>query len=161
MALLAIPADAPLAPEPAPPPPAVGFTFSPKNLDAGIDEDVALHSLLVRLHPDLVRLPVYWDSVAPDPQTLDFTEMDGLLKVISDYDVRSVRRTARVILIVGARNIVAPEVHLPSWMDDSIDIDQLLGSEAYNRYLEATFERYAASPLLYAWQVENEPLDST
>jgi hypothetical protein len=162
IALLAVSADAPMATElSAPPPPAVGFTFSPKSLDAGMDEDVALHSLLVRLHPDLVRLPVYWDSVAPDRETLDFTEVDGLLKVISGYNAKALRRPVRVILIVGARNIVTPEVHMPSWIDDGVEIDQLLGSEVYHHYLEATFERYAASPLLYAWQVENEPLDST
>jgi len=43
----------------------------------------------------------------------------------------------------------------------SLDLTQITTSDEYRAYLTGSFERYAASPLLYAWQVENEPLDST
>ena len=64
--------------------------------------------------------------------------------------------------MVGARNLVWPEVYLPGWLDTSQAhrLDTLLKSPSYRRYLDTTFRRYAQLPLLRAWQVENEPLDN-
>ena len=159
--LVSLLADGQAPPKPPAPAPSVGFTFSPKALADGVDEYTALRRLLVRLHPDLVRLPVYWDGVAPDPTTLDFSEVDGLLKVISDYNSRTSHRPSRAILVVGARNVLTPEVHVPWWVDASAELDQVIESQPYQGYLRATFEHYAQHPILYAWQVENEPLDSS
>lgn len=143
------------------PPPLVGFSFSPKLLPPGSDSQAALRTLLLRLHPDLVRLPVYWDEASSAQQTLDFGEVDGLLRVVADYDASGSRRMTRVILVAGARNLVFPELHLPDWAAGDGVLQELVGSHPYHRYLFLTFKRYAASPLLYAWQIENEPLDST
>src|SRR5205814_217182 len=70
-------------------------------------------------------------------------------------------RPSRAILVVGARNVLTPEVHVPWWVDASAELDQVIESQPYQRYLRATFEHYAQHPILYAWQVENEPLDSS
>lgn len=148
------------APKP-PPPPLVGFTFSPKLVPAGMAPTDALRTLLQRLHPDLVRLPVYWEDAAPDPATLDFTAIDELLKVVGDYDAAGAHRATRVMLVAGARNVVTPELHLPEWAAADTDLQQLMQSHPFHSYLFLTFKRYAHNPLLYAWQVENEPLDST
>ena len=142
-------------------PPLVGFTFSPKGLPPGADPAAALRALLLRLHPDLVRLPVYWDEASPDPDTVDLTQADRLVQAVADYDAGGPRRSTRVILVAGARNVVTPELHLPDWASDDASLQQLIASHPYHRYLFLTFKRYARNPLLYAWQVENEPLDST
>ena len=142
-------------------PPLVGFTFSPKSLPEGADPEAALATLLRRLAPDLVRLPVYWDAVAPEPDALDFAPVDRLLAVVAAYDAAQPRHHARVVLVAGARNVVTPEVHLPDWAEADTELRDLVASHPYRRYLLLTFRHYARDPLLYGWQVENEPLDST
>ena len=142
--------------------PLVGFTFIPdRAVAAGFEPNAALAVLLHRLHPDLVRIPVYWDSVAPVSGSLDFAAVDRLLATIRQYNLR--RHHTQVVLVAGVRNLAWPEIHLPSWVDTSagFDVGRITGSAAYLDYLEGSVRRYAISPLLYAWQVENEPLDST
>lgn len=143
--------------------PLAGFSYSPKEARyLGLDPVSALQTLLLRVHPDLVRMPVYWDSAAPTADHMDFGETDRLLDVIAQYDQMSPNRRTQVVLVVGARNLGAPELYLPSWVGDTAhDLIEKLRSPAYSEYLSETFQRYAASPLLYGWQVENEPLDST
>src|ERR1700732_4325773 len=58
----------------------VGFSFSPKTATyLGQDPHAALDTLLVELTPDLVRLPVYWDSVEATKGTFDFSETDQMI----------------------------------------------------------------------------------
>jgi hypothetical protein len=67
----------------------------------------------------------------------------------------------RVVLVVGARNFLYPELHQPTWAGDRSQpaIDAQQAGDAYRSYFNATITRYRSSPLLYAWQVENEPYD--
>ncbi|GAC1652926.1 MAG: hypothetical protein NVS9B1_01230 [Candidatus Dormibacteraceae bacterium] len=140
-------------------PPLVGFSFSPKAAAAaGLDPGPALSTLLSRLRPDLVRMPVYWDTVAPAAGQFDFRSVDDLIHRVAAYNLTSPHRRARVLLVVGARNILYPEVHLPTWSGVA-DLARLSRFDPYRDYLTTTVERYAGEPLLYAWQVENEPLD--
>ena len=154
-----------LAVDPAPPPlnpPLVGFSFSPASLTNGSDPDLALAELLRTLQPDLVRLPVYWSTVAPTATTLDYSEVDGLIKTVQAHNAQKGSRRTDVVLVVGARNLVYPEVHLPAWLDTKNvhKLETLLKTTGYRRYLDTTFRRYASLPMLRAWQVENEPLDN-
>ena len=151
--------------DPAPPPlspPLVGFSFSPAALPAGAIPDEALAELLATLQPDLVRLPVYWGAVAPTESTLDYAAVDGMIETIEAHNAIKGSRHTEVVLVVGARNLVFPEVHLPDWLDtrDVSRLDTLLKAPSYRRYLESTFRRYASLSVLRAWQVENEPLDN-
>jgi hypothetical protein len=154
----------------APVPPAqspgalVGFSFSsPIARQAGHEPSAALRDLLRQLHPDLVRLPVYWSEVAPERGTFDFGEVDALLKTVETFNAARTRHHTQVVLVAGARNLAAPELYLPAWISTgtTIDLEAATSSRAYFDYLEACFHRYSTNPLLYAWQVENEPLDST
>src|SRR5207302_6474897 len=105
---------------PAPPasavPPLVGFSFSPNVLPAGENAAASLARLLAQLNPDLVRLPVYWDQVELSPGRFDFQAVDRLLQVVAKHDSGRHHRLARVVLVVGARNIGYPEVYVPSWL---------------------------------------------
>jgi hypothetical protein len=148
---------------PAPPPPAplVGFSYSPE-LSQWMHTDPAtdLRALLDATQPDLVRLPVYWDVAQPSPRALDFSSVDSLLAVVTDHNAVSSRPT-RVILTVGARNFVYPELHAPAWAGPRQQPQLGLAQRgaAYRTYFDAAVLRYRDSPLLYAWQVENEPND--
>ena len=143
------------------PPPLVGFSFSPITSEsAGRDARSDLSRLLTATQPDLVRLPIYWDAVQPDPAELDFTSVDELLEVVAQYNQTAADR-ARVVLTIGARNFLYPELHQPQWVgprEQPYIGDAQSGSE-YRTYFDASITRYRDSPLLYSWQVENEPLD--
>jgi hypothetical protein len=67
----------------------------------------------------------------------------------------------RVVLTIGARNFLYPELHEPDWAGprEQPFLDEAQAGTAYRRYFVASIKRYRHSPLLYAWQVENEPLD--
>jgi hypothetical protein len=154
-----------LAVDPPPPvlnPPLVGFSFSPAAVTDGQTPERALARLLRLLQPDLVRLPVYWSSVAPTPTSLNYSAVDRLIATVQAHNAKKGARKTQIVLVVGARNLVWPEVHLPDWLDTSQAhrLDTLLKTPSYRRYLETTFARYAPLPVLHAWQVENEPLDN-
>jgi hypothetical protein len=149
----------------APPPlsaPMVGFSFSPAALSKGTNPELALDELLSSLQPDIVRLPVYWSVVAPTPNELDYAAIDGLINTVQAHNAKKGSRQTRLVLVVGARNLVFPDVHLPKWLatQDVHALEGLLKTTNYRRYLETTFQRYDELPLLYAWQLENEPFDN-
>ena len=148
-------------PQEAPSAPLAGFSFSPL-ISESAERDPArdLKLLLDTTNPDLVRLPIYWESVAPAPDQLDFTSVDTLLAVVAAHNEVS-RVTTRVVLTVGARNFLYPELHEPVWagLRQQPDLGLAQAGSAYRAYFDTSIKRYRASPLLYAWQVENEPLD--
>lgn len=143
------------------PAPLAGFSFSPEtSTSAGRDPVQDLTLLLVETQPDLVRLPIYWEDVEPAPDMLDFAPVDALLKAIAHYD-HSTHHNTRVVLTVGARNFLFPELHEPDWAGprEQPFLDEVQAGDAYRAYFDASIRRYRNSRLLYAWQVENEPLD--
>ena len=148
-------------PHAAPPAPLAGFSYSPESsLQVGRDPALDLQQLLDVTNPDLVRLPVYWEDVEASPDQLDFSSVDALLAVVAQHNLSAPRPT-RVVLTVGARNFLYPELHEPDWAGPRAQpyLDEAQAGVAYRSYFKASIKRYRKSPLLYAWQVENEPLD--
>jgi len=146
-----------------PPPPLVGFSYSPLiSTQIGRDPAADLALLLATTNPDLVRLPVYWEAVEPTPSQLDFSSVDLLLAVVYQHDETSDRQT-KVVLSVGARNFLYPELHEPAWAGprEQPVLGEVQSGAAYRQYIDASILRYRDSPLLYAWQVEDEPFDDT
>lgn len=147
----------------APPPPLVGFSYSPL-ISQAMNRDPAsdLSELLMATDPDVVRLPVYWDAVQPTPSTLDFSSVDELLSVVEQHNLTS-NHTTRAVLVIGARNFLYPELHAPSWAGprEQPELGEVQSEPAYRLYIDASILRYRSSPLLYSWQVENEPFDDT
>ncbi|HYS96950.1 MAG TPA: hypothetical protein VEM94_01020 [Candidatus Dormibacteraeota bacterium] len=144
-----------------PAPALVGFSFSPlASEQAHSDPRADLARLLDATHPDVVRLPVYWELVQPTPEQLDFASVDEMLDVIAEHNQAS-PALVRVVLTIGARNFLFPELHQPAWAGprEQPNIDAVQSATAYRKYFDASITRYRSSPLLYAWQVENEPLD--
>lgn len=147
--------------QPPSPPPLVGFSFSPSgSVAAGRSAGADLSRLLTATQPDLVRLPVYWDAVQPSPGDLEFSSIDEMLEAVAEHNLTSADRT-RVVLTIGARNFQYPELHQPQWVGprEQPYIGDAQSGPAYRAYFDASITRYRDSPLLYAWQVENEPLD--
>src|SRR5207249_4905946 len=144
-------------------PPLVGFSFSPWAVSwaSGQTPTQALRTLLDRVKPDVVRLPVYWSEVEPSPGQFDYTPVDDLLDTVTAYDATA-PRPARVLLVVGARNINYPELRLPGWLSPSAaaNLSTVYRSSEYQEYLRTSVARLASLPILYAWQIENEPLDN-
>jgi hypothetical protein len=142
--------------------PLAGFSFSPiASQWAGRDAIGDLTELLSATNPDLVRLPIYWDDVQPTPDTMDFSTIDSLLAVVARHNEHAPNPT-RVVLTVGARNFIYPELHAPAWAGprEQPHLAEVQSGPVYRDYFETSITRYRASPLLHAWQVENEPLDS-
>lgn len=148
-------------PHPQPAAPLAGFSFSPDtSVYAGRDPTQDLSVLLAATQPDLVRLPVYWEEVEPTPDKLEFDSVDPLMAVVAKHNMTAQRPT-RVVLTIGARNFLFPELHEPDWAGPRLQpfLDQAQAGDAYRMYFDTSITRYRSSPLLYAWQVENEPLD--
>ncbi|TMF08030.1 MAG: hypothetical protein E6I41_09190 [Chloroflexi bacterium] len=142
-------------------PPLVGFSFSPKSSElASRDPGSDLRRLLSATQPDLVRLPIYWDVVQASPDELDFSSIDELLEVVAQHNLTAADPT-RVVLAIGARNFLYPELHQPPWAGarEQPYIGDAQSAPEYRTYFVSSITRYGGSPLLYAWQVENEPLD--
>jgi hypothetical protein len=143
------------------PPPLVGFSYSPQvSSSANSDAAQDLAILLAETQPDLVRLPIYWELVQPTPESLDFSSVDELLDVVDAHNTLTERPT-RVVLTLGARNFLYPELHQPAWADprEQPHLNDVQSGSLYRTYFDESVLRYRSSPLLYAWQVENEPLD--
>ncbi len=141
--------------------PLAGFSFSPLiSVWANRDPAADLGLLLRTTNPDIVRLPVYWESVEPTPTALDFSSIDSLLAVVAEHNLSAPNPT-RVVLTIGARNFLYPELHEPAWAGPRSQpfISDVQVAHAYHTYIDASISRYRASSLLYAWQVENEAFD--
>jgi len=144
-------------------PPLIGFSFSPRTaVYAGEEPGPALRALLDQLNPDLVRLPVYWDVVETKPGSFDFTQPDQLVSVVEAYNRSRTARPARIIVVAGLRNMGYPEVYVPDWVQaaERDPAARMTEDPEYHGYLKATFIHYHPNPLLYGWQLENEPLDN-
>jgi hypothetical protein len=141
--------------------PLVGFSFSPdSSMWSGRDPIQDLTLLLETTQPDLVRLPIYWEDVEPTPDRMEFDAIDPFLALIAEHNLVAQHQT-RVVLTIGARNFLYPELHEPYWagLRQQPFLDQAQAGAAYRDYFDTSIVRYRNSPLLYAWQVENEPLD--
>lgn len=139
----------------------IGFSFSPEVARSmGEDPVSSLGTLLTDLHPAVVRLPIYWEAAAPTPASLDWSSADALVNTVLAYDQSSPLHPTRMLLVVGARNLASPELHIPAW-EDSLrsDLPALLSSAPFLAYLQGAVERYRNLPQLAGWQVENEPFD--
>lgn len=126
-----------------------GVTFSPTyaqylNLDWQKTYTKVLDDLKVRN----LRIPSYWDIVQTQPQQYNFSEIDYLLN-------EAQKRGAKVILVLGARQPRWPECHIPTWAK-SLQVSQR--QQKTLEYIQKVVERYKNNSVIWAFQVENEPL---
>jgi len=115
----------------------------------------------LEVSPALVRLGAYWNEIEAERGVYDFTTLDWLLD-------RATERNQRVLLTVGMKAPRWPEYYIPYWLAKSLvardgaqvsDDPQLRAATL--AFVRATVEHVRDRTVIDAWQVENEPLDSS
>jgi len=128
---------------------AFGATFSTKYAESlGLDWKEVYGQSLDDLGIREYRIPAYWDRTEPRNGEYDFSDVDYQLDEAS-------KRGAKVLLAVGRKLPRWPECHEPMWVRE-LPSPQDRETELL-AYIRAVVERYRANPVVYAWQVENEP----
>ncbi len=129
-------------------PVAAGTTFSPERaLARGLD-DLAAFRRLETMGFAVIRLTVDWDAV----DAAGFGRLDRLV-------AEAERSGQRLVLSVGMKAPGWPEFHVPPRLAWATPSDGQLQATAL-AHVRGTVERYRASRVILAWQVENEPLDT-
>lgn len=131
----------------------LGTSFSPRRAEAlGLDYKDAFRTLLA-LHFRVIRIPVYWDE----------TDRSGYDR--SDWLVEQAQAAGQPIVIaVGMKSLGWPEYFIPPGVAPAAGSGARVTDSAELRsaalsFLEQTISRYRTSPVLVAWQIENEPLN--
>lgn len=76
--------------------PSWGLTFSQRGCARlGLDPEEALRAVLIHLKPQLLRLPLDWDAVAPEPGRYSFESVQAQLDLVEQF-------RCRVLLDCGA-----------------------------------------------------------
>lgn len=125
-----------------------GVTFSTVMArELGLDPRETYDAILDDLKTRLIRLPVYWNDIEKEDGVFDFSEYDY-------FFARAEEKEAKLIPVVGRKLPRWPECHIPEW-------SKSLSREEFQKRVEAEIRavvsRYAASPAVIRWQIENEP----
>ncbi|KKP89861.1 MAG: hypothetical protein UR94_C0033G0013 [Parcubacteria group bacterium GW2011_GWA2_36_10] len=126
-----------------------GVTFSTKFAKhLALDVNDLYTAILDDLQVKQIRLPIYWDEVAKEEGSSDFSQYDYLLDAGAKRDVK-------FIINIGHRLPRWPECHAPKWLatknSDEVQTETL-------QMLTTIVQHYQDRPEIVAWQVENEPL---
>jgi len=125
-----------------------GISFSPgAAADLGQDWQATYAAILNELHPAVIRLPAYWNSIEATQGEYNFDELDWL----SDQAAAS---NTPVIIAIGQKAPRWPECHYPDWIDRH---DSAAVAAAITPFLQTVADHYKDRPNLQAWQIENEP----
>ncbi len=114
----------------------------------GIEPARLLADILAQLKPRHVRLQADWDAIEPAAGSYDFSELDGLVKKISQAG-------ATITLAVGRKLPHWPECHDPVWLSE---LKPWEVEEYQFKMVRQVVEHYKAEPAITRWQLENEPL---
>ncbi len=128
-------------------PEVIGVSFSQKQAERyGVDWRQNYTALLEDLKFKNLRIAAYWDRLEPRQGEYDFSELDWMVAEAS-------KAGAKLTVVVGQKNIRYPECYYPAWLDSN---DKPLAQSQARQMVTKVVERYANSPTIEAWQVENE-----
>lgn len=126
-----------------------GVTFSPGYAGyLGLDFKKTYIAILDQLQVKNLRIPTYWDIVEPQAKEYDFSQTDYMLDEAG-------KRGAKVILVLGLRQPRWPECHIPSWAKNLTVSER---KQKVLQFVQKVAERYQNHSVIWAWQIENEPL---
>jgi hypothetical protein len=133
----------------------VGISFSPSRAAyLGLDYQSAF-TRLEAMHFRVIRLSAYWDEIDRD----GYDQLDWLMH-------EALRSHQPIVLTVGMKGLGWPEFYIPSsaMPDDPLKNSQDVATVPSIRdgaltFVDETVQRYRDNPVLYAWQVENEPFN--
>lgn len=128
--------------------PSLGVTFSTAYARyLGVDPRETFSALLDDVGVRTFRIPVYWTEIEPADDDYRFDDLDWMMS-------EAAARGAEVTLAIGVKVPRWPECYIPDWAET--------GAYPFDRaklddFLTTVVTRYATSPALVRWQVENEP----
>lgn len=126
-----------------------GVHFSKKHAQAfGMDWKKVYLSLLDDLKVNDLRLSAYWDFGEPSDDRYNFIDLDWQLE-------RAKERNIPVLLVIGMKLPRWPECYIPSW---ARELDKKEQQEKLLEWLEKIVSKYKNNQVIWAWQIENEPL---
>lgn len=129
--------------------PSWGLTFSKKYVEElELDWQKVYLAILDDLNVTKIRIPVYWDDIAPNSVTFNFKDYDWLIS-------EAAKRNVQVILTVGEKLPRWPECHTPVWTKKLTRDEQI---EALYRMIGAGVKHFKNYGNIKSWQIENEPL---
>lgn len=129
----------------------LGVTFSPMYAKyLGLDWQKIYLASLDQLKIKFFRIPTYWNTIELAPSQYNFDEVDLMVK-------EAEKRGVKIMMVVGMRQPRWPECHPPQWAKQ-LSLSQR--QQQTLKFVAATIQRYQNSPVITAWQVENEPFVS-
>jgi hypothetical protein len=127
----------------------IGTTFIPDEAQKrGIPKEQVLAGLS-ELRFQIVRLGAYWPEIQPQSNTWNFDELHRTLRWLHEHRIA-------VVVTVGMKAPRWPEYYLPRWLTPTSPPGLL---EPTLKFIEKVVRELRGHPNIYAWQVENEPLD--
>jgi len=126
-----------------------GVDFSQKHArDLGLDWKEVYLAYLEDLEVKQIKLSTAWNLLEKEKNEYDFSDLDWQIEQAEKYG-------AKVILVIGMKTPRWPECHFPDWAEDLSK--QELQPSILN-LLENVVLRYQKNTVIWAWQIENEPL---
>ncbi len=126
-----------------------GVDFSHKHAERlGLDWQENYLALLDDLGARRIKLNTRWNLLEPEKGKFDFEAVDWQIKQAEERD-------AEVLFVLGMKTPRYPECHIPDW---ARELEAGERQEEVLELLRAVVGRYKSSPVIWAWQVENEPL---
>ena len=129
-----------------------GVNFSQKHSQLlGLDWKENYLALLDDLKVKNIKLITHWDLIEPNKDDYFFDDLDWQIKTTEE-------KGANLLLVIGMKTGRWPECHIPEWAknlkkeEQQKEILELLGS--------IILKYRGATPVIWAWQVENEPFFS-
>ena len=126
-----------------------GVDFSQKHArDLGLDWKEVYLAYLEDLEVKQIKLSTAWNLLEKEKNEYDFSDLDWQIEQAEKYG-------AKVILVIGMKTPRWPECHFPDWAEGLSK--QELQPSILN-LLENVVLRYQKNTIIWAWQIENEPL---
>lgn len=127
----------------------LGTTYKYKQISSFSLNNIDSFNEIVNLKFDIIRLGTYWKDVQKNKTGFNFSQIKTLLDICE-------ANNQKTIVTIGMKAPGWPEFYLPTWLNFASfeDITPYL----YNFVQNAVFslKNYKC---IYAWQIENEPLD--
>lgn len=125
-----------------------GVNFSQKHaINLGLDWKATYLALLDDLGAKYLKVAVHWDYIEGEGPGLFFDDVDWQVE-------EAQKRNAKILFVIGMKTPRWPECHIPQWV-------KTLGKKDHEAAMLAMLEgvvlRYKDSPVVWGWQVENEP----
>lgn len=125
-----------------------GVNFSQKQAESlDLDWKETYLALINDLGAKKIKIASYWDLLEPEKNEYNFEDLDWELKEAEKNNVE-------ILLVMGMKTPRWPECHIPPWAKN---LSKEVQQERILKLLEKVVLRYENSPVISAWQVENEP----